>query len=306
MVKVLYDVPVFLKYKKIPGWQYVYKVNKVLLNKCYPLLHKSDKHMGIDENGKIIISLTTFPARIQWVWITITSIMNQTLKPKKIILWLSEKEFDGESSLPEELLRLKERGLEICFCDDIKPHKKYYYTMKEYPDDIVVTIDDDIFYPENHLEMLWKKHLEYPEAVCCWFAHKMQYNGQGKVAEYKEWESGISGFTTPSLQIMAVGCGGVLYPPRTLSEQVFCLEDIKKLCPATDDLWLKAMEVKKGTKVVRCVEKSQVFYGLLQTRKTGLFTENADKNGNDEAMKAIVESFPEVESRLYKDRKQEK
>ena len=147
MVKFLYQVPVFLKARKVPGWQYLYKVNKVLVNKLYPLWHKRDSHMGIDRNGKLIVSLTSFPARIELVWMTIASLMNQTMKPKKIILWLSEEQFQTEESIPQTLLALRKRGLEIRFCEDIKPHKKYFHTMQEYPDDIVVTVDDDIFYP---------------------------------------------------------------------------------------------------------------------------------------------------------------
>lgn len=294
MVKFLYQVPVFLKARKVPGWQYLYKVNKVLVNKLYPLWHKRDSHMGIDRNGKLIVSLTSFPARIELVWMTIASLMNQTMKLKKIILWLSEEQFQTEESIPQTLLALRKRGLEIRFCEDIKPHKKYFHTMQEYPDDIVVTVDDDIFYPENHLELLWKKHLEYPEAVCCWFAHKIKFDEQGNIKKYKEWESGVSGYTVPTLQIMAVGCGGVLYPPHKLSERLFCLKDIAELCPVTDDLWLKAMEMANGVKVVRCVKESQVFFGFLQTRKNGLFTENANRDGNDMAIEAIEGRFPGI------------
>lgn len=301
MIKFLYLVPIYLKEKGIFGWQYLYKLNKILLNFIYPVLHKMDKHKGVDEKGEIIISLTSFPARIELVWMTVASLMNQTLKPKKIILWLSKEQFIGEETLPKSLLILKERGLEIRFCTDLKPHKKYFYVMQEYPEDIIVTVDDDIFYPENHLEMLWKKHLEFPAAVCCWFAHRITYNAVGKIEEYRKWDGGISGETTPSFQVMAVGCGGVLYPPHSLSMNVFKKEDIFTLCPVTDDLWLKAMEIENETKTVRCTESSQVFYGFLKTRKTGLFTENADKAGNDEAIAAIMEKYPHVEKILYED-----
>lgn len=301
MIKFLYDISVYLKQKQVPGWKYVYKVNKVILNQFYPLLHKRDRHMGVDSDGKIIVSLTSFPARIELVWITVTSLMNQTFQPGKIILWLAKEQFDGEKDLPDSLLNLKKRGLEIRFCEDLRPHKKYYYAMQEYPENVIVTVDDDIFYPEDHLEKLWKKHLEYPQAVCCWFAHRITYDGQGKIGSYQNWESGVSGNTTPSFQIMAVGCGGVLYPPHSLSDRVFDRDEIIKLCPVTDDLWLKAMEIANETKTVRCIEESQVFYGFLKTRKTGLFVDNAEKSGNDEAVRAIMERYPQIERKLYED-----
>ncbi len=301
MINRLYSLPVWMKSKNIPGWKFVYKVNKVILNKLYPLLHKNDGHCGIDESGKMIVSLTTFPARIETVWITISSLMNQTMKPKKIILWLAKDQFQKEEMLPAKLLQLKKRGLEIAYCEDLKPHKKYYYTMQQYPTDVVVTADDDIFYPENHLEMLWKKHEEYPEAVCCWYAHELNYTQEGHIALYHTWRGGVSGYTKPSMQIMAVGCGGVLYPAGEYRNKLFNLEDIRTLCPVTDDIWLKAIEVKFGIQVVRVTEESQIFYGLLETRKSGLFTENANKNGNDTAIRAVMLKYPDIQEKLFAD-----
>ena len=44
----------------------------------------------------------------------------------------------------------QKRGLTIRFCEDLKAHKKYYYAFKEYPDDIVITVDDDVIYPQEY------------------------------------------------------------------------------------------------------------------------------------------------------------
>lgn len=62
----------------------------------------------------LIISLTSFPARISTLHITISSLLCQTKKPNMIILQLSEDEFPNkENDLPENLLKLKEFGLTI-------------------------------------------------------------------------------------------------------------------------------------------------------------------------------------------------
>lgn len=304
MVRFLYTCATNAKAKRIPGWQYLYKLNKVILNVCYPLIHRFERKRGIDENGELVVSLTTFPDRIDDVWISISTIMNQTLKAKKIILWLAKKQYPKDYVLPKSLDRLVKRGLEIRYCDkDLMPHKKYFYTMQEYPEDIVVTIDDDIFYPENHLEMLWKKHLEYPEAVCCWYAGKVRFDEQGRLLKYNDWESDVSGGLEPTMLLLPVGCGGVLYPPHALKSEVFDMEKIKKLCIKTDDLWLKTMEVLNGTQCVRCVSKSNIFFGLIKTRHKGLFKENADSDGNDVALRNILCAYPEVEKILYQESK---
>ena len=73
---------------------------------------------------KIIVSLTSFPARIDCVGYSIKSLFNQTVKPDRIILWLATEQFENQE-MPELLETLKSKGLEIRFCEDLKSHKKY-------------------------------------------------------------------------------------------------------------------------------------------------------------------------------------
>lgn len=63
------------------------------------------------EGEKIIVSLTSFPARINIVVKTIKTLLTQTLKPDAVILWLAPEQFpNGEKDLPQELLDLKQYG----------------------------------------------------------------------------------------------------------------------------------------------------------------------------------------------------
>lgn len=303
MVQQLYGIARKWKDQGRTGWNYLYKVNKLLANIGVPLTQYGNSSTGIDDTHEIIVSLTTFPERISTVWITIATMMNQTYKPKKIILWLAKDQFPDEKGIPYNLLRLKKRGLEICFCDDLKPHKKYYYTMQKYPHEYVVTVDDDVLYPENHLEQLWQTHLKYPKAVCCQYAHKIVYDHEGKIAVYSNWQGGYEKGIEPSMQYMPVGCGGVLYPPDCLDKEIFNKNSIMDLCPQMDDLWLKSMEVLQGTKAVTCSLGSMIYFDILGTRKNGLQHSNAGEHKNDVAIKAIVNIYPEVRRRLYDDYK---
>lgn len=283
------------------GWSFLYKVNKLLANVGVPLFQHFNKKSGIDKEHELIVSLTTFPDRISKVWITIATIMNQTYKPKRIILWLANDQFKEEADLPDNLLRLKKRGLEIAFCEDLKPHKKYFYTMQNNPEDYIVTIDDDVLYPENHLEQLWNTHLKYPKEICCQYAHRIMYDENGEIAAYEKWESCFGSSTEPSLQIMPVGCGGVLYPPGSLSKSLFKKEEIENLCPVMDDLWLKSMAVLNGTRAVLCNSGSLIYFDTVGTRKSGLQHTNAVGGENNAAMRAIMQRYPEVNEILFKD-----
>ena len=73
-------------------------------------------------NEKIIVSLTTYGKRIYDVALSIESIMQGSMKPNKIILWI-DKSWKGKG-LPLALQRQQSRGLEINFCKDIRSYTK--------------------------------------------------------------------------------------------------------------------------------------------------------------------------------------
>lgn len=110
-------------------------------------------------------------------------------KTKKIVLWLAKSQFpNGIKSLPKKLLNLQRRGLTIEFCDDIKSFKKFLYSAKKYNNYIIITADDDVIYPNNWLENLYKTYLKNKHSICCYRAHEIKLNSDFKPAPYKDWD----------------------------------------------------------------------------------------------------------------------
>ena len=94
---------------------------------------------------RLIVSLTSYGDRLNTLSICLKSLLNQTRKADKILVYLTDN--ITESHLPTSLLELRDKGIEYKFIPlDLKPHKKYYYAMQEFPDDIIVTVDDDVIY----------------------------------------------------------------------------------------------------------------------------------------------------------------
>ena len=81
-------------------------------------------------NNNITVSLTTFGKRIDDVYLAIESIAKQTLKPNRVILWLSKDEFFNKK-LPITLTNLQKRGLEIKYCKDLKSYNKIIYQQSK-------------------------------------------------------------------------------------------------------------------------------------------------------------------------------
>lgn len=299
MISFFYEVVKRAKKHNFPYWKLLYKVNKVLVNLFFPLTRRWRKTWGVDSESRIIISLTTYPARIDGVWITIASLLEQSMKPGKVILWLAKDQFP-EGKVPHSLKRMEKRGLEIQFCDDLKPHKKYFEAVRKYPDYYVITADDDVLYPKDHIKQLWTGLEKYPNSVICHWSHKIEFSSKEEFKPYNDWPD--NGEEEPSYLTLAVGCNGILYPPGCLPPETFQQQKIRKYALDTDDLWLKCMEVLNGWKVVNCNRTILVYFNRLSTRKTGLWKSNTGEGrNNDKNWIQLMEQYPEVKILLMQE-----
>lgn len=195
----------------------------------------------------VVASLTSFPARINQVWITVETIMRQSMKPDIIELWLSREQFPGElDDIPYELLDQRKRGLSIYFCDDdLRSHKKYYYAMQMHPDAVVITFDDDFFYPLDTIEMLLREHQRNPEDVIGMANPRFSHDDFWKPIDWAMQTEHKANATNLGV------CGGApsLFPAHALDPDVFCMEIAKERCFLADDLWLTLMTYKNNRRI---------------------------------------------------------
>lgn len=263
-----------------------------LANVCLPVyfrLTRRNKAYGlpdpIKEKKRIIVSLTSFPARIGKVWLVIECLLRQSRKPDMIVLWLSEEQFPSLSALPGTLLKLRERGLRIELRKgDLRSHKKYCYSFTEYPEDIIITADDDIFYPSSMIESLILTQEKYPQAVICRYAWKMRKDNDGKLLPYVQWVK-RNNDSAPSFDTFFGSGGGTVFSQplyKDLCDK--CLSG--KLCPTADDVWLNAMCRLAGIPV-KCVDESCAVLPVLNKRAMNLFLTNMEDGGNDRQIEAV-------------------
>lgn len=234
-------------------------------------------------NRRLIVSLTTYPKRIGTLGAVLESIYAQTRKADEVVLWLAEEQFPGkEKDLPEYLLQLVGEGkLTIRWCDDLKPHKKYFYALQEYTNDLVVTVDDDLLYPRDMLECLYRSYLQYPEAVSTVRAHLIMVSEQNEIMPYSTWiQETDSCIYQPSMQLLATGGAGCLYPPNLLRRELFDAQAIRENCLWADDLWLKVMELMSDVPVVLARPYEQLHY-LPDSQEEALHRLNVGQNHND-------------------------
>lgn len=291
---------------KLPN-QYKIKGLNWLLNRLVKktenlLIRRAEIHSCVkpgNREEKVILSMTTYPARNEKVVWTIKSLLNQNTSIDRFILWLAEEQYPDQV-IPKAIADYQKYGLEIQFCDDIKSHKKYYYTMMENPDALVITVDDDVIYPEDTIQKLLVCHKKYPNAVICNSARWIKINNN-KFASYIEWNVNIPvKIKEPDYKILPIGEGGVLYPVNSFNSCLFDKSVIMSEAVSADDLWLKFMAVKHGTKAM-VSEKLQ--RGLCEVtvkngEKSSLNAINVAGGNNDVVIKKLNRRFPEVLKRI--------
>ncbi len=238
---------------------------------------------------KIIVSLTTFPQRIERVWLVIESILRQTYKPHSCILWLSKEQFPSFEMLPPRLLQQRERGLEIRLCDDdLKSHKKYYYALSEFSEDYIITLDDDIFYPSNLIGKLVEFNTKYPGAICCNRACAVTRN-EDVLLPYIHWKEIIEP-TEPSFDVFLTSGGGALFPPHSLHHEVSNLDVIKNCCMYADDVWLNIMSRLNLTKIVKTDYHSSLL-PIIFSNNFNLNSLNVIQGRNDAQIAEVRDHF---------------
>lgn len=246
--------------------------------------------------SRLIVSFTSYPGRIESVKQVLDSLYAQTLQADEIFLWLAEEEFPNkEEDLPKALQEdLLANRFHVRWCDNLGSHKKYFYAMQEYPDDIIVTVDDDTYYHPDSMERLMDAHKQFPDAVAACCTSLIMLDKELRPRPIHEWLFDYHELCTPSMLLMAIGVGGVLYPPCAVSKKVFDKKFILENCNVKgricgDDILLKAGEMLNGTPVVTVTNKD--YYRLPNTQELALSKTTPKENHKNVIMKRIEEHF---------------
>lgn len=238
---------------------------------------------------KLIVSLTSYPQRINVVPQVIDSLLRQSLKPDLIILWLAEEEFPiQEKSLPKALKRYTKFGLTIKWCSNLKSYKKIIPSLIEYPDDIIVTADDDIRYPENWLESLYSAHLIHPNEIVCHYSYQPYF--EKGMTLYQPKIINNPGLLTKT-QIIGSG-GGSLFPPHSLHSDTTNIALFKSLAPHNDDYWIWAMAKLNNTPMRLIEDFMDNIVCIDGTQETGLWQSRNQEECGATEFNRIVQKYP--------------
>lgn len=269
-----------MKLKEIPPHLYhTLRLRTILLSR----FQKRDKTSEIP----VVVSLTTIESRINVVHITIRSILTQELLPKKVVLWLHER---FQNKLPKSLQKLQGDYFEVRYTPHDFSHLKLIHTLEEYPNDHIVTVDDDMIYPPNFLRLLYESHQKYPKDIISNHVREIRFDAEGTPLPYVQWPH-VKIQPQDATFLMQLGVFGVWYPPGTLHADVTNVELLKVLAPKADDLWFKAMAMLAGTSIRLPDRRPENPVLILGTQKISLKRTNKTQDFNRTQWQQLTEHF---------------
>lgn len=253
--------------------------------------------------NQVIISLTSFPPAIKYVEPTVKSLLAGSMLPDKIVLYLTYSQF-GEEGVPDYLLKLAEENpiFEIRNYDrDLRSYRKLVPALRDFPDAVIVTVDDDVSYDRDMLRDFMILHKKYPDCV---LAHRAKRIKPGRpYCKWKKlrWYHFIGNKIKQGFDIIQTGVGGVLYPPHSLLPEMIDDDLFTKLAPTTDDIWFWAAAVANGRMVMATpfgVHNKPKGVGKPKelSLKSVNFKSGSDRNDN--AFNTILDKYPIVRERL--------
>lgn len=253
------------------------------------------KEKGISDekytNSEIVVSLTTYGKRLHDVYLAIESIMQQSMKPNRIVLWLETELQDRP--LPRLLQLQQQRGLEIKYCPNIRSYKKLIPSLKEFPDSAIITIDDDLIYDVDVIERLVNAYKENPSYIYCCRMHKIVLNKDGSIKKYLDWDWESSSLDVSSLNFPTTGAG-TLFPPHCFNNEVFNEKVFLSICKYADDVWFKAMSLYNGIQCKRVCTRSNKGIDFTDNPNINgptLASINVDGNQNNVQIKAVFDKY---------------
>ena len=238
-------------------------------------------------NRRLIVSLTSYEKRFQYLYFSILSIKNQKIQPDYIVIWVSENDL---KKIPSKILKLKNDKIKIKQCSELGSYKKLINSLIKFPNDYIVTADDDIFYRNDWLSTLVNCFSNDQKEIVCNRAHRIKLSFDEKILKYNKWEHEVFDIKK-SRSIFPTSGGGTLYPPNSLHKDVFKREIFLKNAPNADDIWWYYMALMNESYFTVTPYNKKLLY-WPGSQKQSLRYENTVLNGNDIKIKNL--------NRIYK------
>ena len=249
-----------------------------------------------DDASDIIVSLTSYGVRVNdTLPYALYSLLHQSRMPNRIVVWLDNVNW-SDDNLPEILQRMKSFGIEFYYVEDIRSYKKLIPALKMFPDNVIITVDDDLYYNDHIVEWLLDTYnkSDKKSVIGSWAFQAKSENG--RYLPYSQWKDNKNSIENPDYSL--IGCGGILYPPHIFDDEILKEQLFMDMAPTADDIWFWIMEKRQNIRV-RLIPQAR--YGLHvevnridhwdPNRDGSLYFINEINGKNNEQFKKLINNY---------------
>jgi len=206
--------------------------------------------------GKMTVNITTTNNRLDVCSQTAWSLLNQSVLPEKIVIWVSkeayliDKGIDKEPTWVQDLNLIKDI-IEFRWTANTGPYRKLFPALAEATDEqVIVYADDDTIYKENWLKLLTSKFQEHQgKKIVASRVRLSKRNLFGRHKTYMLWPMSNKEIELDR-DYLITGVGGVILQKKHIKETFVNNQDYLKVCPKSDDFWISEIITRSQTPVL--------------------------------------------------------
>ena len=212
-----------------------------LLDVCTGLGYRLTSHkyqLAKDHVPDLIVSMTSYPARIRHAWLSLESLFRQNDCDFRLVLVLADSQFP-KRKVPRSIRRLAKKGLEILWVShDGRSFDHLWPAYEKFAGASIISVDDDKFFSRELVGKLRAASAELPSTIISWRGWQM-LTSKGDLVFGEGWRRATQ--KTPSNQLFMPPGNGSLYPPGSLPRSAGDYDLRERICPNADDVWYWAM-----------------------------------------------------------------
>lgn len=206
------------------------------------------------------INITTINSRLDLCAATVWSLMQQTLVPDQINIWISKDKYlsdDGISDVPTWIYDLNKINniVRVIYVNNTGPYRKIIPAIRQAKDDdILIYADDDVIYAKTWLEKLINIFMHYKGNMVV--ASRIREKKKNVFGIYQSY-SMLSLCNTNKIfnkDFIITGVGGCVLSRKHILDKYIYMDDFLNVCPRADDIWISKIIELSGTEVICCAE----------------------------------------------------
>jgi hypothetical protein len=239
---------------------------------------------------RIVISLTTIPARVRSLAPVLRSLLDQDTPADRIILWLPSRSLRQNQDYPDAAEIDVPNGIEVMDCEDLGPATKLLHSLRLENGALIIAVDDDVVYPRTLVSTLLSAHRNEPETA---FGLR-GVNLQSGTRFVDLWHVLSSGIDQVEPVDILFGTWGYMVPAWLCDGAIHDFSGYPEAVRWVDDVWVSGHLARLG--IARKITPSdrfplETFASMRQALTDGV---NSSGENDETAMKAFGEIWSDV------------